>query len=805
MNFDDLETEKHEIIQVVGTPSTQEMKCKDGDILPLLTMRNMMLFPGVILPIHVGREKSLKLIRSVYKKDGELIACTQYDSSIDDPSFNDLHNIGCVAEIIKVLDMPDGSTAVILQGKSRAMTMNLVSEEPYMKVTVRPIEDFCPENNDPELKAISDDITKLGMRIAKETEILPEELNMTVGKMDDRKLIINFWASNFKCEAVKKVELIDEPNVLERGLKLLALMNARIQMLDVKKRVRRRVKGDIDRQQRDYFIREEIKSLQDELNGGQYNDGFSGNNDIDEFISQAKKKKWNFETERHFHAELAKMEHMNPSSPDYQVQYAYLKTLLDLPWNEYTKDNFNLKKAEKVINRNHYGMDKVKERIIEYLAVLKLKGDMKSPIICLYGPPGVGKTSLGKSIAETLGRKYARVSLGGVSDESEIRGHRKTYIGAMPGRIISNINKCGSSNPVFMLDEIDKLSRDIHGDPASALLEVLDPEQNSAFHDNYLDTDFDLSHVLFIATANDIGTIPRPLLDRMELIEISGYVTEEKIEIANRHLIPQQLEKHGIHKSQVKFAKGTVNSIIENYTRESGVRALDKQIAKIMRKAARTLADNEDAIINVSTDNLTDFLGTSHIDHDYYDIEGYTGVVTGLAWTQVGGEILFIESALNKQKECKLSLTGNLGDVMKESAQLALEYIKSHTDELGINQATLDEHGIHVHVPEGATPKDGPSAGITILTAMVSSLTGRKVKNRLAMTGEITLRGKLLPVGGIKEKILAAKRAGIKEILLCIDNKKDIDDINADYLEGLQFHFVRTMQEALSIALYPME
>ena len=805
MNFDDLETEKHEIIQVIGTPSTQEMQCKDGDVLPLLTMRNMMLFPGVILPVHVGRQKSLKLVRHVYKKNAELITCTQYDSSIDDPSFNDIHSIGCIAEIIKILDMPDGSTAIILQGKSRALATSLVTEEPYMKVVVHPIDDVCPDNNDPELRAVSEDVMKLGMQITKETESVLDEMSMAMGKMTDHSLAINFWASNFKCETKKKIELINENNVMERGLKLLSLMNARIQMLDVKKRVRRRVKGDIDRQQRDYFIREEIKSLQDELNEGSSNDGFTGNSDIDWFISKARTKKWNFETSRHFNEELQKLEHMNPSSPDYQVQYAYLKTLVELPWREYTKDNFNLKKAEKIINLNHYGMEKVKERILEYLAVLKLKGDMKSPIICLYGPPGVGKTSLGKSIAETLGRKYVRVSLGGVSDESEIRGHRKTYIGAMPGRIISNINKCGSSNPVFMLDEIDKLSRDIHGDPASALLEVLDPEQNSTFHDNYLDTDYDLSHVLFIATANDINTIPRPLLDRMELIEISGYVTEEKNEIATRHLIPQQLDKHGLNKKQVKFSKDSVVKIIENYTRESGVRSLDKQIAKVMRKAARTLAEDNYAVVNVTSENLKEFLGTSHIDHDYYDIEGYTGVVTGLAWTQVGGEILFVESALNKQKECKLSLTGNLGDVMKESAQLALEYIKSHTDELGINQTILDEHGIHIHVPEGATPKDGPSAGITILTAMVSSLTGRKVKNKLAMTGEITLRGKLLPVGGIKEKILAAKRAGINELLLCVDNKKDIDEINAEYLKGLQFHFVRTMQEALAIALCPKE
>ena len=538
-----------------------------------------------------------------------------------------------------------------------------------------------------------------------------------------------------------------------------------------------------------------MKTIQEELGGD------TASQDVQALKEKAKTKKWSNKVRETFEREVRKLERMHPNSPDFSVQLTYVETIVNLPWNEFTKDNFDLKKAQKVLDRDHFGMEKVKDRIIEHLAVLKLKGDLKSPIICLYGPPGVGKTSLGKSIAETLGRKYVRVSLGGLHDEAEIRGHRRTYIGAMPGRIIQNLNKCGSSNPVFVLDEIDKVNSDFKGDPASALLEVLDPEQNNAFHDNFLDIDYDLSNVLFIATANDLNTISKPLLDRMELIEVSGYITEEKIEIATRHLIPKQLEIHGIKKNQLKFTKPAVKAIVDNYTRESGVRSLDRTIAKIMRKVAKNIAIDPEFTATIKPQDLQEYLGVSHIDHDMYDISEYCGVVTGLAWTQVGGEILYIESSINTQKGGKLSLTGNLGDVMKESAQLALEYIKSHNTQLGISAEALENHSIHIHVPEGATPKDGPSAGIAILTALVSSFTGKKVKNRLAMTGEITLRGKLLPVGGIKEKILAAKRAGIKEIILCVDNQKDVNEIQQEYLDGLQFHFVRNMADALAIAI----
>ncbi|MCQ2329988.1 MAG: endopeptidase La [Paludibacteraceae bacterium] len=799
----DEQNKKNEFVQVVETDSDNELRCKEGDILPILTMRNMMLFPGVILPVHVGRPKSMKLIKDAFKKGNEILACTQFNPDENDPNINDVYHIGCIANVVKIINMPDDSTAVILHGKQRGQCTEMVKELPYMTGKVTPLNEILPKENDIEFKTMVDEISKMNKKIIKESEPQLEDISMSLGPVKSPVMLVNFLCSNVKSTIAEKIEMISEGSVELRAVTLMKIMQEQIQILEIKKKVRSRVKGEIDRQQRDFFIREEIKNLQHELSDHSDfgEEGMTGNPDIDDIIAKGNRKKWNLKTLDHFNKELLKLEHMNPQSPDYQVQYAYLQTMLDLPWNEFTTDTFNLLKAEKIINKNHYGMEKAKERILEYLAVLKLKGDLKSPIICLYGPPGVGKTSLGKSVAETLGRKYARVSLGGVSDESEIRGHRKTYIGAMPGRIISNIAKCGSSNPVFVLDEIDKLSRDAHGDPSSALLEVLDPEQNSTFHDNYLDTDFDLSNVLFIATANDLGGIPRPLLDRMELIEISGYVTDEKEEIAIRHLIPQELEKHGITKKQLKISRKAVRGIIDSYTRESGVRMLDKQIAKIMRKSARSFADNPYQVINVTEDNLKDYLGISHIDHDEYDIAGYTGVVTGLAWTQVGGEILFIESALSEQKECKLSMTGSLGDVMKESAQLALEYIKSHTKELGIDYKLLNERGIHIHVPDGATPKDGPSAGITILTAMVSSLTGKKVKNKLAMSGEISLRGKLLPVGGIKEKVLAAKRAGIKDIILCVDNRKDVDEINEQYLEGLEFHFVRTMQEALSIAL----
>lgn len=802
----DNENTKKEVINIVGETGDGTLRCVTGELLPVLTMRNMMLFPEIILPVHVGRKKSMKLVKEAFKHNKEILACTQYDRNNDNPDFDDIIQIGCIAEVLKIVDMPDKTTVVILQGKSRARIMEQAMDTPYLIAKVEILKDFEPEGCHEEMKALADEAVKSRIMLARESEDVADEIDITMSEIKKPSMAINFVCSNVQCAAEIKKELIEEPNVLERGLKLMRTIQAQLQVLEMRKRVKDRLKGDIDRQQREYFIREEIKSLQSKLSDDQENGGFTDESDIAEFEKKMREINWgNFETFKHFDRELGKLKHMNPQSPDYQVQYAYLQTLLDIPWKNNTKDNFNLTKAEKVINKNHYGMEKVKERILEYLAVLKLKGDLKSPIICLYGPPGVGKTSLGKSIAETLGRKYARISLGGVSDEAEIRGHRKTYIGAMPGRIISNLIKCKSSNPVFILDEIDKLSKDAHGDPSSALLEVLDPEQNSAFHDNYVDADYDLSNVLFIATANDLGGIPAPLRDRMELIEINGYLTEEKIEIATRHLVPQELEKHGLNKKQFKISREALRTIAENYTRESGVRAMDKQIAKILRKVAREIAEEKVKSVSITEENIQEYLGIKKIDHDRYDIEGYKGVVTGLAWTQFGGEILFIETALSKQKECKLSLTGNLGDVMKESAALALEYIKSHTAELGIKEETLDTLGIHLHVPEGATPKDGPSAGITILTAMVSSITGRRVKEKLAMTGEITLRGKLLPVGGIKEKILGAKRAGIKEILLCKENKKDIDEINKEYIEGLTFHYADTMQEALSIALYPAE
>lgn len=804
MSFFDSENGNKEVINIVGEPGDETLRCMSGDILPVLTMRNMMLFPEIILPVHVGRKKSMKLVKEAFRNSMEILACTQLDKNINDPDMDDVVQIGCVAEILKIVDMPDKTTVVILQGKSRAKVVEHVSGMPYLMAKIEIMKDFEPEGCQEELKTLAEEAMKSRLQIAKETDGVADEIDITMSEIKKPTIGINFVCSNMPCGVEIKREFIEESNILERGIKLMKTIQAQLQVVEMRKKVKEKLKGDIDRQQREYFIREEIRSLQNKLSDESENSDLTDDSDIAELRRKMREKDWgSFETYKHFEKELKKLEHLNPQSPDYQVQYTYLQTLIDIPWNQRTKDNFNLAKAEKVINKNHYGMEKVKERILEYLAVLKLKGDLKSPILCLYGPPGVGKTSLGKSIAETLGRKYARISLGGVSDEAEIRGHRKTYIGAMPGRIISNLIKCKSSNPVFILDEIDKLTKDSHGDPSSALLEVLDPEQNSAFHDNYVDADYDLSNVLFIATANDLGGIPAPLRDRMELIEINGYLTEEKIEIATRHLVPQELEKHGLNKKQFKISKEALRIIAENYTRESGVRAMDKQIAKILRKVARQIAEDSVKSVTINEGNIEEYLGIKKVDHDRYDIEGYKGVVTGLAWTQFGGEILFIETALSKQKECKLSLTGNLGDVMKESAALALEYIKSHTGELGIDQEKLDTLGIHLHVPEGATPKDGPSAGITILTAMVSSITGRKVKDKLAMTGEITLRGKLLPVGGIKEKILGAKRAGIKEILLCEDNRKDIEEINAEYLEGLTFHYAKTMQEGLSIALCP--
>lgn len=797
-----------ETIQIIGAQGNATLRAIEGDVLPVLTSRQLFILPGVVLPFIIGRPKSMRLINEALQNHQEILVNVQLQAETDDPYFNDITKVGCIAEVIKTIKLSDNTMAAILQGKCRAEITEQISELPYLKAKVHLLDDEIVDKTDSsfeKLTVLANNAKRRFQKINEENGEGEMLHGIAINEINDPVMLVNIMSCNIKADFAVKSELLLTGSVYERLKLLLKIIRGKEEQKAILDKVRNEVRGDMDRNQRDFIIRESIRKLQGELSENSPEDAGMVNPDFEDIMNRARTKNWDRSTAEYFDKEFAKLQHMNPSSPDYQVQYAFLKTLLDIPWNEFSTDRLNLERAEKILNRNHYGMEKVKERVLEYLAVLKLKGNLKSPILCLYGPPGVGKTSLGKSIAESLGRKYARMSLGGVHDEAEIRGHRKTYIGAMPGRIIANIIKCGTSNPVFVLDEVDKLSKDIHGDPSSALLEVLDPEQNSTFHDNYIDTDFDLSNVLFIATANDISNVPRPLLDRMELIEISGYVPDEKFHIATKHIIPQQLEKHGIDKKSLKIDKEALRSIIDNYTRESGVRALDKQIAKLMRRAAKTLVDHPDDPIVVKKADLKEYLGISHIDHDEYDIAGYTGVVTGLAWTQVGGEILFIETALNRSKEAKLSLTGSLGDVMKESAQLALEYIKAHTEELGIEQSVLDEHGIHLHVPEGATPKDGPSAGITILTAMVSSLTGRKVKNHIAMSGEITLRGKVLPVGGIKEKVLAAKRAGIKEIILCEENRKDVDEINEKYLEGVKFHFVKNMQEALAIALCPKE
>ena len=793
--LDDHNDAHTEMIPLLDESEDSPIECQDNDVLPLLPLRNMILFPKVVMPITVGRKKSLRLVREVYQKEGELFVGTQINAKIENPTLQDIYPMGTVARIVRILEMPDGTTTVILQGKKRATATELVSESPFHTVRINIMDETEPAADDRVFTALVEALKEFAIRIIKNSNSIPDEATFAIRNIEKPISLINFICSNFSISLSDKVKLLELNDLTERGYLLLDILTKESQLLEIKASIQNKARLDIDQQQREYYLQQQMKTIQEELGGD------TASQDVQALKEKAKSKKWDNKVRETFEREVRKLERMHPNSPDFSVQLNYVETIVNLPWNEFTKDNFDLKKAQKVLDRDHFGMEKVKDRIIEHLAVLKLKGDLKSPIICLYGPPGVGKTSLGKSIAETLGRKYVRVSLGGLHDEAEIRGHRRTYIGAMPGRIIQNLNKCGSSNPVFVLDEIDKVNSDFKGDPASALLEVLDPEQNNAFHDNFLDIDYDLSNVLFIATANDLNTISKPLLDRMELIEVSGYITEEKIEIATRHLIPKQLEIHGIKKNQLKFTKPAVKAIVDNYTRESGVRSLDRTIAKIMRKVAKNIAIDPEFTATIKPQDLQEYLGVSHIDHDMYDISEYCGVVTGLAWTQVGGEILYIESSINTQKGGKLSLTGNLGDVMKESAQLALEYIKSHNTQLGISDEALENHSVHIHVPEGAIPKDGPSAGIAILTALVSSFTGKKVKNRLAMTGEITLRGKLLPVGGIKEKILAAKRAGIKEIILCVDNQKDVNEIQQEYLDGLQFHFVRNMADALTIAI----
>ena len=784
-----------DFIPLMSDEDSTPLACQSGDVMPVLPLRNMVLYPQVVMPVSVGRKKSLKLIREVYNNSGELFVTTQRDARVEEPTLNDLYPIGTIARIIRILEMPDGSTTVILQGKQRAKILQVNALDPYMMASVDLLTESFPKDDDRVFVALLEAIKELAVKIIKNSGSMPEEASFAIRNIEQPSSLINFICANFGLKLTEKERLLELDDMKERGYQLLDVLTKESQLLEIKASIQSKARLDMDQQQREYYLQQQMKTIQEELGGG------GAEQEISSFREKAKTKKWDVKTAEIFQKELAKLERTHPHAPDYSVQLNYVETLVNLPWNDYTNDNFDLKKAQKVLDRDHFGLDKVKERIIEHLAVLKLKGDLKAPIICLYGPPGVGKTSLGKSIAETLGRKYIRMSLGGLHDESEIRGHRRTYIGAMPGRIIQNLNKAGSSNPVFVLDEIDKVSSDFKGDPASALLEVLDPEQNNAFHDNFLDVDYDLSKVLFIATANTLSSVSQPLLDRMELIEVTGYIAEEKVEIAMRHLIPKQLVAHGIDKSRIKFSKSLVRHLVDNYTRESGVRELDRVIAKLMRKVARKIASDEVFEPALTIEDLKAYLGAPRYMHDFYQGNDYYGVVTGLAWTSVGGEILYIESSLSKGKGGKLTLTGNLGDVMKESAMLALEYLKAHADLFAIDEAVFEDYNVHIHVPEGAIPKDGPSAGITMLTALASAFTKRKVRKNLAMTGEITLRGKLLPVGGIKEKILAAKRAGITDIILCEDNRKDIEEISDIYLKGLHFHFVKDVREALKEAL----
>ncbi|MDH6534507.1 endopeptidase La [Parabacteroides sp. 52] len=769
---------------------------KIGEQLPILPLRNMVLFPGVALPVIVGRAKSMRLVREAVKKKQMVGVVCQKQMDTEEPGLEDLYPIGVVASIVRVLEMPDGNTTVILQGRKRFELKEITKTEPFLSGKITILEDSVPKKSDREFEALLSTIKDLTIKmLGISSDPTSREVMFSIKNNKNILYLVNFSCSNLPVGAEEKQELLKIDDLKERAYRLLFILNREYQLIELKAAIQMKTQEDINQQQREYFLQQQIKTIQEEL-GGNINEL-----EINELRKKAASKKWPDSVEEAFEKELRKLERLHPQSPDYSIQTQYVQTILSLPWNEYTKDNFNLKHAEKVLDRDHYGLEQVKERIIEHLAVLKLKGDMKSPIICLYGPPGVGKTSLGKSVAESLNRKYVRMSLGGLHDEAEIRGHRRTYIGAMSGRIIQNILKAGSSNPVFILDEIDKVSSDFKGDPASALLEVLDPEQNNAFHDNYLDIDYDLSKVMFVATANNLNTISQPLLDRMELIEVSGYIMEEKVEIAAKHLVPKQLEAHGIPKKAIKLPKKTLQVIVESYTRESGVRELDKKIAKIMRKLARKMASDEVIPTQINPEDLHEYLGAIEYTRDKYQGNEYAGVVTGLAWTAVGGAILFVESSLSKGKGSKLTLTGNLGDVMKESAMLALEYVHAHSDRFGISEEMFENWNVHVHVPEGAIPKDGPSAGITMVTSLVSAFTQRKVKSNIAMTGEITLRGKVLPVGGIKEKILAAKRAGIKELMLCQENKKDVEEIKADYLKGLTFHYVEDIHEVVDLAL----
>ncbi len=787
-------SEETEFIPLLSPEDEDQMNQESvPEELPILPLRNTVLFPGVVIPITVGRDKSIKLVKDANKGDKIIGVVAQRNDAIEEPTANDLHRIGTVAKVLKMLKMPDGNTTVIIQGKKRFELKEITQTDPYFRASITPIKETIEDRKDKEFVALTSSLKDLALQIIKLSAHIPSEAAFALKNIESPSFLVNFISSHMNAGVEEKQRVLEIPKLKNRATEVLSILTKELQMLELKNQIQTKVKVDIDKQQRDYFLNQQIKTIQEELG----ENGFA--EEVQEMRERASSKKWSKEVAEAFEKALVKLERMNPNAAEYSIQTNYLEVLLDLPWDEQTKDRFDLKRAEQVLNKDHFGMEKVKERILEHLAVLKLKGNMKSPILCLYGPPGVGKTSLGKSIAEAIGRKYVRMSLGGLRDEAEIRGHRKTYIGAMPGRVLQNIKKVGSSNPVFILDEIDKVGNDFHGDPSSALLEVLDPEQNAAFYDNYVELDYDLSDVMFIATANSLSSIQPALRDRMEIIEINGYTIEEKIEIAKRHLLPKQVKEQGLKKSQLALSNTVIESIIESYTRESGVRGLEKVIAKVCRNAAKSIAMKKKYNVNVKKTDLVKILGPAHA-KDRYQGNDVAGVVTGLAWTSVGGDILFIETSITRGTG-KLTLTGNLGDVMKESAVIALEYLKSHSDILGVNPEIFDKWNVHIHVPEGATPKDGPSAGITMITSIASAFTQRKVKKNLAMTGEITLRGRVLAVGGIKEKILAAKRAGIKEIILSVDNKKDIDEIKKDYLKGLKFHYVEQMIDVVKLAL----
>lgn len=794
LTLQDIEAEA-ELIPLLTTEDEEALRNEDlPPEVPILPLRNTVLFPGVVIPITAGRDKSIQLIKDANNSEKVIGVVAQKDKNIENPGPGDIFSLGTVAQILRVLKMPDGNTTVIIQGKRRFEIQSMVSDDPYLRASIKAVEETLPEKGDSEFKVIIDSIKEMALKIIQENPNIPSEASFAIKNIQSHAFLINFVSSNMNLSVKEKQRVLSIVNLRESAIECLKLMNVEYQKLELKNDIQSKVRTDLDQQQREYYLNQQMKTIQEELGVVSYDQ------EIDEMRMRSNEKQWSQKVGEHFEKELFKLQRMNPQVAEYSVQRNYLDLFLDLPWNEFSDDKFDLKKAQRILDRDHFGLEDVKKRIIEYLAVLKLRNDMKSPILCLYGPPGVGKTSLGKSIAEALGRSYVRISLGGMRDEAEIRGHRKTYIGALPGRIIQSIKKAGTSNPVFVLDEIDKISSGMQGDPAAALLEVLDPEQNTDFYDNFLELGYDLSKVMFVATANSLSPINPALRDRMEMINISGYTLEEKSAIAKRHLLPKQLMEHGLKRADLKLNKSVLDKIVEGYTRESGVRGLEKQIAKAVRYVAKSIAMEEEYKLNPTTSDLVEILGPEKVHRDLYENNHVAGVVTGLAWTAVGGDILFIESAISEGKG-QLSITGNLGKVMKESATIAMEFIKSKKAFLGLDNFAFDQYNIHIHVPEGATPKDGPSAGVTMLTSLVSLLTQKRVKSKLAMTGEITLRGKVLPVGGIKEKILAAKRSKIKEILLCEDNRKDIDEINPKYLKGLKFHYVKEMKEVLDIAI----